>query len=127
MTACAGIETAVFDLQATVDEIDLEGAVGSLTDCDELSDAFVNLVGATADRVDDLAESTGTQIPIGDLREIVDELAVSRYYDIAEQLGCAKLQMELSLVEKLIDLQADTNSGENFLDEVLEEVQSPNP
>ena len=127
LAGCSGLEGATSDLRGRLEGIDIEETISELTDCDAISEAFIAAVRESADSVDEFAESTETSLPVSDIRGIVDDLAVSRFYEIAEQLGCARLQMELQLVDRLLEIDADTASGDAFLDEVLEQVQDQAP
>ena len=95
-----------------------------MTDCDRLSDVFVRVVREAAGQVDELAERSGVDATSSEFQAIVDEVSVSNYYEWAEQLGCARIQAQLDLVDKLADLQADTPAGESFIDGVLDNAQS---
>lgn len=125
VVACAGFETTAADLKTRLSEIDVRETLGDLTDCDTLSATFVKLVGTAADNIDNLSEVTNGRVPESDIRVVVDDLAVSQYYAIAEKLGCAKLQMELVLVNRILEIDTETVDGDLFIDQILEEVQAP--
>jgi hypothetical protein len=124
LSACAGFETRAADLRASLSDIDVKETLSSLSNCDALSDAFVQLVQTAADNVDNLSEVTGGQVPATEIRDVVDELSVSQYYEIAERLGCAKVQMELALVNRILDIDTETADGDLFVEEILKEVQA---
>lgn len=122
---CAGLEGATERLKEQVQRIDLGESLDGLTDCGALADTFVGLVKDTVDSVDEIAASEGVAPPISDLREMVDELSVSRYYDIVERLGCARIQAQLDLIDKLREIDATTASGDDLLEEMVDAAQEP--
>ncbi len=124
VVACAGFETTAADLKTRLSEIDVRESLGDLTDCDTLSTTFVRLVQTAADNIDNLSEVTNGRVPESDIRVVVDDLAVSQYYEIAEKLGCAKIQMELVLVSRILEIDTETVDGDLFIDQILEEVQT---
>ncbi len=121
--ACGGVGESVQGFRDQVATISLDDAMAGLRDCDALSERFVDLVGTAADAVDGLAESTDGRLPATEIREVVDKVAVARYFQIAEQLGCARLQMELDTIDLLRGVQPETPAGDDFLTEVLRELE----
>lgn len=124
VVACGAFETTAADLKTRLSEIDVRESLGDLTDCDTLSATFVRLVQTAADNIDNLSEVTSGRVPESDIRVVVDDLAVSQYYEIAEKLGCAKIQMELVLVNRILEIDTETVDGDLFIDQILEEVQT---
>jgi hypothetical protein len=120
---CSGLEGATADLKARLQNLDLEEALGDLTDCGQLADRFVSVVKDAVGRVDEFGGSAA-EIPAGDMADIVEEVSVSKYYDFAERLGCARVQAQLDLVDRLVDLDAETPAGAGFLDEVIDNARS---
>lgn len=127
ISGCAGLEATAADLRGRLGDMDVRETLRQLSDCDSLSDTFVKLVQVAADNVDNLSEVTNGQVPATEIRDVVDELSVSQYYEVAERLGCAKIQMELALVNRILEIDADTVEGDLFLDELLAEVQAQGP
>lgn len=68
---------------------------------------------------------TEGRVPESDIRQVVDDLAVSQYYELAEKLGYAKIQMELALVNRLLEIDTENADGDLFIDQILQEVQAP--
>lgn len=125
LLSCSGFEMTAAEIKSSLSDIDVRGTLSELTDCDTLSAAFVQLVQTAADNIDSLSEVTEGRVPESDIRAVVDELAVSQYYEIAEKLGCAKIQMELALVNRILEIDPDTVDGDLFIDQILVEVQAP--
>jgi len=125
LVGCSGLQGATDQLLERVQDIDLDATLEDMTNCENLADAFVDLVKDTVDGIDAVATERGVDPPISDLREMVDELSVSRYYDIAERLGCSRLQAQLDLIDKLRSLEAGTSSGGDFLDEMVDAAKQP--
>lgn len=124
LVACSGLEERMADLRERVENLDLNQALSTVTDCDRLSDVFVGVVREAAGQVDRLAERSGVDATSSEFQAIVDEISVSNYYEWAEQLGCARIQAQLDLVDKLADLQTDTPAGESFVDGVIDNARS---
>jgi hypothetical protein len=125
VVGCAGLRGATDQLMDRIQDIDLDATLEDMTDCENLADTFVGLVEDTVDGIDAVTAEQGVDPPIADLREIVDELSVSRYYDIAERLGCSRLQAQLGLIDKLRDLEAGTSGGDDFLEEMVDAARQP--
>ncbi|HEY5889935.1 MAG TPA: hypothetical protein VIW94_04445 [Acidimicrobiia bacterium] len=125
VVGCAGFETTAADLESRLSEIDVGETLSDLTDCDALSATFVKLVQTAADNIDNLSEVTNGEVPESEIRDVVDDLAVSQYYEVAEKLGCAKIQMELVLVNRILEIDTETADGDLFIDQILEEAQTP--
>lgn len=125
VVGCAGLQGATDQLMDRIQDIDLEATLEDMTDCENLADTFVGVVKDTVDDIDAVAAEQGVDPPISDLREMVDELSVSRYYDIAERLGCSRLQAQLDLIDKLRGLEAGTSSGDDFLEEMVDAAKQP--
>jgi hypothetical protein len=124
LAACDTVSQSVQGLRDRLADIDIEETLEGLRDCDRLSDTFVGLVGGAADTVDSLAERTNGRIPETDIREAVDKIAVTQFYEIAERIGCAQVQQRLEVVDQLRGLDPDTPAGEDFLEEILRQVES---
>ena len=122
LVGCSGLEGAAADLQARLEGLDLETALEDLRDCDALSQAFLTVVREAVGRVDDF-DGSG-EVGTSEMADIVDEVSVSRYYELAEGIGCARLQAQLDLVDQLRGIDADTPAGDLFLDEMLEQAQA---
>ncbi len=124
LPACATASDTVAGLRDRIGDIDIDATLEGLRDCDKLSDTFVGLVQTAADALDGLSERTEGRVPETDIRDAVDGIAVSRYFDIAERIGCAELHQRLNTIDQLRQLNPDTPAGEEFLEEILREVQS---
>ena len=124
VSGCASAQESVQGLKDRIANIDVDSALDGLRDCDKLSETFVGLVQTAADTVDGLAERTDGRVPVTDIREAVDNIAVSRYFDFAEAIGCAQLQQRLNTVDQLRDLSPDTPAGEDFLEQILRQVEA---
>lgn len=122
VVGCSGLEGAAADLQARIEGLDLEAALEDLRDCDAVSEGFLVLVREAVRRVDGFSGSG--EVGTSDMAAIVDEVSVSQYYEIAESIGCAKLQAQVDLVDQLRGLDADTPAGDLFIDEMLEQAQA---
>lgn len=78
-----------------------------------------------ADNIDNLSEVTNGEVPESEIRDVVDNLVVSQCYEVAEELGCAKIQIELVLVNRILEIDTETADGDLFIDRILEEAQTP--
>jgi hypothetical protein len=123
LVGCSGLEGATADLKARLENIDLEQTLSGLTDCDQMADRFVSVVKDAVGRVDEFGGSAA-EIPAGDMADIVEEVSVSQYYDLAERLGCARVQAQLDLVARLSTLDAETAAGDGFLDELIDNARA---
>lgn len=123
-TGCAAAQETAQGWRDRIATIDIDSALEDLRDCDRLSETFVGVVQTAADAVDGLAERTDGRVPVTDIRTAVDNIAVSQYFEIAERIGCARLQQRLDTVDQLRDLSPDTPAGRDFLEEVLRQVET---
>ena len=124
LSSCAAAQETVQGMRDRIADIDIDATLDGLRDCDQLSEAFVGVVQTAADTVDGLAERTDGRVPVTDIRNAVDNIAVSRYFDFAETIGCAELQQRLNTIDQLRDLSPDTPAGEDFLEEILRQVET---
>ncbi len=124
VAACGAAEGTVQGLRDRIESIDIGATLEGLRDCDRLAGTFVGVVQTAADTVDSLAERSDGRISETDLREAVDNIAVSRYFDIAKGIGCAELDQRIDTIDRLRDLNPDTPAGEDFLGEILRQVES---
>lgn len=122
LVGCSGLEGGIEDLKTRIGEIDLQETMSGLTDCDRLADTFVGIVKDTVATVDETGGNAAS-IPAGDLADIVDEVSVSQYYDLVERVGCARIQAQLDLVDRLAKIDANTSAGESVLDQVITNAQ----
>lgn len=123
LAGCSGLEGVTDDLRTRIGEIDLQETLSGLTDCDRLADRFVGIVKDTVATVDETGGDAAS-IPAGDLTDIVEEVSVSQYFDLAERVGCARVQAQLDLVDRLRDVEASTPSGESVLDQMIDTARS---
>lgn len=121
--ACSGLQGATEDLKARIGQIDLQETLSGLTDCDRLADTFVGLVKDTVGKVDETGGNAAS-IPAGDLADIVEEVSVSQYFDLAERVGCARIQAQLDLVDRLSDVEAETPAGESVIDQIIDTART---
>lgn len=121
LVGCAGLENATATLKESIQGIDLDAALDDLRDCAALADGFVGVVQEVVARVDEVGGAGS--VATSDLSDIVDEVSVSKYYQLAEQLGCARLEAQVDLVDRLRQLDGDTGAGDAFLDEMLSQAQ----
>ncbi len=121
---CARVSESAQSLRERIEAIDIDATLDGLRDCDRLSDAFVGLVKTAADAVDGLAEQSGGRLPAVEIREFVDKIAVSQYFDIAEQIGCLEVRQKLDTLDRLRGVEPDTPAGTEFLDEILRQVEA---
>lgn len=124
LAACGSVQESAQGLRDRIADIDVNEALDGLRDCDRLSDTFVDVVAKAADTVDSLSERSGGRVPATDVREAVDNIAVSGYFDIAERIGCARLQQRLDTLDRLRDIDPESPAGTEFLDEILRQVES---
>lgn len=103
--------------------IDLDSVLADLRDCDVLSDTFVAVVREAADDLDSLAEATGGRVPAGELAARVDDLTGNAYFEIAEQLGCNMVAQRLDTIERLRDLNPDTDAGDDLVTDVIRQLE----
>ncbi len=122
--ACGGVEETVSGLRDRIESIEIEpeAVLESVRDCDRISTALVGAVRAVADQIDG-AGGDGL-IPATEIRELVDRIAVSRYYEIAERIGCARLALELDTLDRLRDVNPTTPTGRDFLEEIRRQVEA---
>ena len=123
LTSCDTATESVTGLRDRITDIDIDATLDGLRDCDRLSEVFVGVVRTAADTLDGLAERTDGRVPETDVRNAVDGIAVSNYFEIAERIGCAELQHRVNTIDQLRDLAPDTPAGEDFLEEILRQVQ----
>lgn len=124
IAGCAAAQETAQGWRDRIATIDIDAALEDLRDCDRLSQAFVEVVQTAAEAVDGLAERTEGRVPVTDIRTAVDNIAVSEYFEIAERIGCARLQQRLDTVDQLRDLTPDTPAGQDFLEEILRQVET---
>jgi hypothetical protein len=124
LTGCSDISANAEELRERITSIDIDAALDELQDCDALSERFVGLVSTAADAVDGLAETTDGRVPQTEIRRYVDTIAVNQYYKIAERIGCAQIQQRLRTIELLRDLNPDSPEGQEFLDQILDQVEA---
>jgi len=124
LSGCASVSESAQSLRDRIESIDIDATLQGLRDCDRLSDAFVGLVKTAADTVDTLAEQSDGRLPAVEIRDFVDKIAVSQYFDVAEQIGCLQVQQKLDTLDQLRGVQTDTPAGSDFLNEILRQVES---
>lgn len=122
--ACDSASESVSGVRDRIAAIDIDATLEGLRDCDRLSGAFVGAVRTAADAVDGLAERANGRVPETDIRNAVDGLAVSNYFAIAERIGCTQVQQRLDTIDQLRELSPDTPAGEDFLEEIMRQVQA---
>jgi len=127
LVGCSDLEQSTADIRARIDGIDVRESLKDLASCDALSDTFVGLVKSAASSIDDLSQISDGRVPAADLRATVDELSVSQYFELAEKLGCSRIQMQLALANRILDIDTETLDGEILLEQVVEEIQLPTP
>ncbi len=123
LVGCSGLEGVTGDIKAKLGEIDLEQALSGLTDCERLADTYVGVIKEMVATVDETGGEAAA-IPAGDLADIVDEVSVSEYYDLAERVGCARVQAQLDLVDRLVEIKANTAAGESVLGEMIDSARA---
>jgi hypothetical protein len=121
---CGNVSESAQSLRERIEAIDIDATLQGLRDCDRLSEAFVGVVRTAADTVDSLAEKSGGRLPAVEIREFVDKIAVSQYFDIAETIGCLQVQQRLNTLDRLRGLEPETPAGTDFLNEILRQVES---
>lgn len=124
LSACAAAQESVQGLRDRISGIDIDSALEGLRDCSRMSEGFVGVVQQAADAIDGLAETSNGRVPATDIRNAIDSIAVSRYFEIAERIGCAELQQRVTTLERLRDVAPDTPAGSEFLDEIISQVES---
>ncbi len=122
--ACSSVQESAQGLRDRLSDLSVDSALEGLRDCDRLSSAFVGVVESAADTIDSLAERTDGRVPETQIRETVDNIAVSRYFDIAERIGCAQLQQRVDTLEQLRDIAPGTPAGADLLDEIVRQVEA---
>ncbi len=124
IAGCAAAQETAQGWRDRIATIDIDAALEDLRDCDRLSEAFVGVVQTAAEAVDGLAERTDGRVPATDIRTAIDNIAVSEYFEVAERIGCARLQQRLDTVDQLRDLTPDTPAGQDFVEEILRQVET---
>lgn len=122
--SCASVAEGAQGLRDRIQSIDIDETLAGLRDCDRLSDTFVGVVGTAADTIDELAANSEGTLPATEIRDYVDRIAVSRYFDIAERIGCLQVQQRLDTIDRLRGLDTDTPEGADFLNEILRQVEA---
>lgn len=124
LVGCTNVSESAQSLRDRIEGIDIEATLDGLRDCDRLSETFVGVVRTAADTIDNLAEKSEGRLPAVEIREFVDKIAVSRYFDIAESIGCLQVQQRLNTLDRLRGLEPETPAGTDFLNEILRQVES---
>lgn len=110
-------------IKERVDTISVEDVMADLRDCDKLSETFVGLVQTGADAIDELAETTEGRVPETEVRNVVDKIATNEFFEIAERIGCDRLQSKIAIVDQLRGVDAESPEGTDFLNEILRQVE----
>lgn len=105
-------------------DFDIDSVLDDVRDCDRLRDTFVEVVTEASDQLDELADQSGGRVSPPELREKVEAISVNRFFTIAEQLGCRRLQMQLDTVDQLRRLDPEGAAGEELIDAILEQVEA---
>ncbi|MDH3500551.1 MAG: hypothetical protein OEM97_10540 [Acidimicrobiia bacterium] len=120
-TSCGSVQERV---DAVDLDLDLDSLLDQVRDCDALSARLVDIVRSAARAVDDLAASTDGRVRETTIRETVDKLAVSKFFDLAERIGCTNLEFKLNAIEQLREVATETNAGERLLEEILNQMDA---
>jgi hypothetical protein len=124
VAGCASVAEGAQGLRDRIQSIDLEETLTGLRDCDRLSEAFVGVVRTAADTIDELAARSDGRLPATEIRDYVDNIAVSQYFDIAEKIGCLQVQQRLNTIDRLRGIDTGTPAGTDFLTEILRQVEA---
>jgi hypothetical protein len=118
--ACSAIEQRIEGLEF---EVDIDGVLDEVRDCDRLSARFIGVIRSAADAIDELSAANEGTVPATDIRETVDRIAVSRFYDIAEQLGCTRLQFQADMLDRLRELDPESAAADDLLEQLEGQLQ----
>lgn len=121
LSACSG-DASLAD--SILEDFNLEDTLDDLRDCDLLSDTFVSIVRQAATELDDLAAASGGRVPTAELTNRVDAVAETSYFALAERLGCASVSHRVDLIERMTRLNPDSAAGQDFIDQVLRQIES---
>lgn len=121
LASCSAVQEQIDSLDF---EFDLDAVLAQVRDCDALAEHLVDLVGRGAQALDDLATGSDRRIPETTVRETVDKITVSRFFDIAERIGCTSVEFRLKAIEDLRELTTESDAGRRLVDEILRELET---
>lgn len=116
-TSCAAVQERAGDF-----DIDLDSMLDEVRDCDRLVDRMVDAISAAAAAADELAAANDGIVPATRIGEIVERVAVSRWFDLAETLGCLRLEMQLQVLDELRDVAPESPAGRDLLERIETEL-----
>ena len=119
LSACATVQEQIDGL-----DVDIDAILEEVRDCDGLADRLVDLARTSAHAVDDLAARGQGRVPETTIRETVDKIAVSRFFELAERIGCTSLEFRIKAIEDLTDIATETESGQDLIDEILRDLEA---
>ncbi len=121
LTACGSGQTGLSDLDL---DFDFDGALDQVRDCDALAGRLVSAVVSAAEKVDEVAAGREGPLPDAELAEVVSRISLSRYFSLAEQIGCNSLELRLQAVEQLRDVPGGSEVAEAVIGEVIDQIRS---
>jgi hypothetical protein len=120
-TSCATVQEQLAEVSF---DVDLDALLDEVRDCDRLSEQLVGLVRTAADAADTLAANRNGRLPETTIRETVDKIAVSRFFGIAERIGCTQLEFRLRVIDDLRGIPTETPAGEDVIEEILRQLEA---
>lgn len=123
LSACS--QVSIPDLPSDIGEnFDIDSVLDEIRDCDTITETFVAVVSEAADQIDALAERSDGRVDPPALREKIEAISVTEYFQLAERIGCKRLQTQADTIDRLRDLDPSGTDGQVLIDTVLDEVQA---
>lgn len=119
LPACSTIESRIDGLDL---DIDVDQVLDEVRDCERLAARFIGVIRTAAEALDEYSAANEGQVPATDISSTVERVAASRFTDIAEQIGCARLQFQLDMIERLEQLDPDSEAGAELIRQIEEQL-----
>lgn len=104
-------------------DFDVESAIEEFRDCDTLSDTFIAVVRGAVEDLDEVSDATGGRIPAPQLSEKVDAVVDNAYFEIAERLGCNAVGRRIEMIDRLRNLDPESEAGDDLVTEVIRQLE----
>lgn len=105
-------------------DFDFDELLAEIKDCDRLSETFVSVVREAAEDIDELAEASGGRVQPGELAAKVDVIVQTRYFDLAERMGCNVVSQRVRTLERLRELSPQTQAGTDLVEDVIRDIDT---
>jgi hypothetical protein len=119
LSGCTAIESRIdgFELDVDVDQI-----LDEVRDCERLAARFTGVIRTAAEALDEYSAANEGRVPATDITTAVDRIAASKFTDIAEQLGCARLQFQLDMIDRLQQLDPESDAGAELIKQIEDQL-----